>query len=522
MAGKAVAKVGVVTTGGSEAEKAIADLAEGLVDAKKQVEKFEKGVDAGRGGVARFAALAEVELEKVRAAMAALPEPTGQEAEELAKLEARIAAASDKANDFQDKLQTAKERIGDTNELLGKIDPRLADFALKWGLAAASISEVQGVLRDVVGGLNDTAKALGGTGDEFKGLDDKLGPAFGKLKADLPKIAQFLRDVADAEGSLHERFVQTAEDWTRRAAGLATEREQLEAYEAAKSKWADAVEKANEKAARSEEARAKAAEDAAAREAAELERVRQELDKQYAARQHYQEQVETINASTLDAAEKSKLLAAAEKQLADSLAGLDEGGKKAATGLNTAAGAAGHTAENFSAAKAEAEGLARTLDYVFTYGDRAKAADDKAAEAKERNADATKELEAAEAELAKLRALTTLDPAQQARLDELEAGQFQRQETARRLAQEQLRWEQEAAQLRKRQTDEENQNHAAGAKSRGAVVDQLTAQAEAAGKLEAALAAMNAEWVRSVDLAGQFMAILGGGAKAAGAGGATP
>ena len=54
------------------------------------------------------------------------------------------------------------------------------------------------------------------------------------------------------------------------------------------------------------------------------------------------------------------------------------------------------------------------------------------------------------------------------------------------------------------------------------MVDQLTAQAEAAGKLGEALAAMNTEWSRAVDLAGQFMAILGGGAKAAGAGGATP
>jgi hypothetical protein len=204
------------------------------------------------------------------------------------------------------------------------------------------------------------------------------------------------------------------------------------------------------------------------------------------------------------------------------LAASDSGDKAADGGEKKLTDAVARQAEKFDAAKAEAEGLARTLDYVFTYGDRAKAADDKAAEAKARNADATKELEAAEAELAKLRALTTLDPAQQARLDELESGLFVRQETARRLAQEQLRWEQEAAQLRKRQTDEESQNHAAAAKSQGAVVDQLTAQAEAAGKLGEALAAMNTEWSRAVDLAGQFMAILGGGAKAAGSGGATP
>lgn len=319
---KAIAKVGIVTTGGDAAEKAVADLAEGLVDARKQVEKFEKGVDSGRGGVAKFAALAEVELEKVRAAMAALPEPTGKEAEELANLEARIGAASDKANDFQDKLQAAKQRIGDTNELLGMIDPRLADFAIKWGLAAAAIGEVQGVLRDVTSGLNDTAKALGGTGDEFKGLDDKLGPAFGKLKADLPKIAQFLRDVADAEGSLHERFTQTADDWVKRASGIATEKEALEAYEKAKAKWADAVEKANDKASRAEEARARKAESDARAEAAAaqaqqaaIDGVRSALDANFAARKRYGDQVAVIEASTLSETEKHKLLTAALAEL---------------------------------------------------------------------------------------------------------------------------------------------------------------------------------------------------------------
>lgn len=512
----AVAKVGIVTTGGSEAENALASVAEGLTAAQANVAKFENAVDGGSRGMARFAALAETELDKVRVAMAALPAPTEAEAKRLAELEARIAAASGKANDFNDKLQIAKDRIGDADEVLRKISPELANFAVGWNLASGLMSQAQSILTDVVSGLNDTAKALGGVGNEFDGLDSKMGPAIGKLKSELPNLISLLKDLAKSEGDWIEQTQKWSEAHLARQAGLRTEAEQLAAYEEAKAKWADAVEKANDKAAKSEEARAKAAEDAAARESAQLERVRGELDKQYAARQHYQEQVEIINAAELDAATKADLLAAAEKQLNDSLARLaGDGLPKASKAADDVAASTGHMAEKFDAAKAEAEGLARTLDYVFTYGDRAKAADEKAAEAKARNADATKELEAAEAELAKLRAMATLDPAQQARLSELEAGQFQRQETARRLAQEQHRWEQEAAQLRKRQADEENQNHEANAKSQGAVVDQLKAQAEAAGELSTALAAMNAEWRTAVDLAGKFMGILGTGAKAA-------
>ena len=370
-------ELGIRATGGDAAAAELRKPAEAVKElppefeaARAALAKFDAAAEQGAKGLDRLGAQADIALDKVRARMAALESPTAAEAAELANLEAKLLAASGKANDFNDKLQISRDRIGDADEVLRKISPELANFAVGWNLASGLMSQAQGILTDVVSGLNDTAKALGGVGNEFDGLDSKMGPAIGKLKSELPNLISLLKDLAKSEGDWIEQTQKWSEAHLARQAGLKTEAEELAAYEEAKAKWADAVEKANDKAARSEEDRAKKAEAAAAREAAELERVREELDKQYVARQHYQEQVETINASTLDAATKAELLAKAQEQLDQSLAKLAE------DGLPKVAAGTQQVAEKFNAAKAEVEGLARTMDYVFTYGDRAKVADD--------------------------------------------------------------------------------------------------------------------------------------------------
>lgn len=441
----AVAKVGIVTTGGSEAEKALASVAESIDAASKQVAKIDSNLDAGRGNIARYAVTAEAEFEKVRAAIASGVEVTDEQRAALEKLEGELETAKGRAREYNDALGDMKAQTGEVrnaHDAFAATFPKLTEGIGKGLIAMAALKESYQGTREIV-----------------KFLNDELGINIDKWIAESGPI----KNATEALAGYRETAEQAAET------------------EAA---FADAREHAAEVAA------------AAA---------------------------ETTKEATKEESDAAKTAADSQAAYAASIAQAGDASDKAAEGgVKKLTDAVTKQAAKFDAAKAEAEGLARTLDYVFTYGDRAASADDKAAEAKARNAEATKELEAAEAELAKLRAMTTLDPAQQARLDELEAGQFQRQETARRLAQEQLRWEQEATQLRKRQKDEENQNHAEAAKYQGAVVDQLTAQAEAAGKLSEALAAMNTEWSRSVDLAGQFMAILGGGAKAAGAGGATP
>jgi hypothetical protein len=441
----AVAKVGIVTTGGSEAEKALASVAESIDAAAKQVGKIDKSLDSGRGNIARYAVTAEAEFEKVRAAIASGVEVTDEQREALEKLEGELETAKGRAREYNDALGDMKAQTGEVrnaHDAFAATFPKLAEGVGKGLIAMAALKESYQGTREIV-----------------KFLNDELGINIDKWIAESGPIKNATEALAG--------YRETAEQAAETEADFAAAREH-------------------------------AAEVAAAA-------------------------AETTKEATKEESDAAKTAADSQAAYAASIAQAADAGDKAADGgVKKLTDAVARQAEKFDAAKAEAEGLARTLDYVFTYGDRAKAADDKAAEAKARNADATKELEAAEAELAKLRALTTLDPAQQARLDELESGLFMRQETARRLAQEQLRWEQEAAQLRKRQTDEESQNHATAAKSQGAVVDQLTAQAEAAGKLGEALAAMNTEWSRAVDLAGQFMAILGGGAKAAGSGGATP
>lgn len=200
-------------------QKVSTDLADPLAKdfraAAEAIGQFGKSADEGLSSAKKEGEDARVALDRLKSSIEQV-QASGKglgsaQAAELAKLEAgynshvsTLAKSAKSQQNFRKDVQDATEavggqvrRVGDLEDLLGSLNPRVDAFVSRWSAAFSAVTVAHGALGILETKLGDLAEALGGSRDHFEGLSDLI-PGMSKV------TRQWAEAITAAEGPLEQ------------------------------------------------------------------------------------------------------------------------------------------------------------------------------------------------------------------------------------------------------------------------------------------------------------------------------
>ncbi len=200
----------------AELKSVAAGLADPIVSgfARAKAAVDEASAAAKSGGAAAQRALVEARLaveayaDELIEAQAAGATITGDQVERLEELQAEYNSAQTQVAKFRRTQQDVRRDVDDATAAIGgnvqqvrsldqlmlQINPRVANFALKWGAVLGAVTVATSALGAVEDKLIELDKAAGGTGETFEGL----------LSGPIPVVSKSLETLASGLATLVE------------------------------------------------------------------------------------------------------------------------------------------------------------------------------------------------------------------------------------------------------------------------------------------------------------------------------